>query len=265
MLEEMEVRRAETPATHPDSPEEKGQPKRKTLPEHLPREDTVHPPDADCADCGKPMRPMGEDVREQLDYVPGRFVVIRHVRPKLSCRDCGTIHQAPMPSLPIERGVPGPGLLAHVMVSKYADHLPLYRQSQIYAREGVDLDTSTMADWVGKSATLLDPLVEAIGRHAMSEGVLFTDDTPVPVLDPGRGKTKTGRLWAYVRDGRAHGADTAPAAYYRYSPDRKGERPRDHLSGYSGFLHADGYAGYDRRYGDRIKEVAPAGAFSVYN
>lgn len=256
MLEEMEIKRAEAPEADLPPTEPKGQPKRKTLPDHLPREDVVHTPEADCTACGKPMRLMGEDVREQLDYIPGRFVVIRHVRPKLSCRDCGTIHQAPMPSMPIERGIPGPGLLAHVIVSKYADHLPLYRQSQIYAREGVDLDTSTMADWVGKSAALLDPLVEAIGRHAMSGGVLFTDDTPVPVLEPGRGKTKTGRLWAYVRDGRAHGSDTAPAAYYRYSPDRKGERPRDHLSGYSGFLHADGYAGYDKLYGDQIKEVA---------
>ena len=256
MLEEMEIKRAEAPEVDLPPTERKTQSKRKALPDHLPREDAVHVPEADCADCGKPMRQMGEDVREQLDYIPGRFVVIRHVRPKLSCRDCGTIHQASMPSMPIERGIPGPGLLAHVMVSKYADHLPLYRQAQIYGREGVDLDTSTMADWIGKSAALLDPLVEAIGRHAMSGGVLFTDDTPVPVLDPGRGKTKTGRLWAYVRDGRAHGADTAPAAYYRYSPDRKGERPRDHLSGYSGFLHADGYAGYDKLYGDRIREVA---------
>lgn len=256
MLEEMEVRQAEDPALRSRASEPKDQPKRHPLPDHLPREEVVHVPDADCAECGKPMRPMGEDIREQLDYVPGRFIVIRHVRPKLSCRDCGTIHQAPMPTLPIERGIPGPGLLAHVMVSKYADHLPLYRQSQIYNREGVDLDTSTIADWVGKSAALLAPLVEAIGRHAMASDVLFTDDTVVPVLDPGRGRTKTGRLWAYVCDGRGHGSDVPPAAFYRYSPDRKGERPRDHLSEYSGFLHADGYAGYDRLYGDRIREVA---------
>ncbi len=256
MLEEMEIKQAEAVAVQSGPAEPKEQPKRKPLPDHLPREDVVHAPEADCVHCGKVMRQMGEDVREQLDYVPGRFVVIRHVRPKLSCRDCGTINQAPMPSLPIERGIPGPGLLAHVMVSKYADHLPLYRQARIYAREGVDLDTSTMADWVGKSAALLDPLVEAIGRHAMGRDVLFTDDIPVPVLEPGRGKTKTGRLWAYVRDERGHGSDTPPAAFYRYSPDRKGERPRDHLSGYRGFLHADGYAGYDKLYGDRIKEVA---------
>ncbi len=256
MLEEMEIKQAEDPAFEALPAAPKDQPKRKPLPDHLPREDVVHAPEAECEECGKPMRVMGEDVREQLDYVPGRFVVIRHVRPKLSCRDCGTINQAPMPSMPIERGIPGPGLLAHVIVSKYADHLPLYRQSQIYGREDVDLDTSTMADWVGKSAALLDPLVEAIGHHVMGGDVLFTDDTPVPVLDPGRGKTKTGRLWAYVHDGRGYGSETPPSAYYRYSPDRKGERPRDHLSGYSGFLHADGYAGYDKLYGDRIKEVA---------
>jgi transposase len=158
--------------------------------------------------------------------------------------------------MPIERGKPGPALLAHVLVSKYADHLPLYRQAQIYEREGVEIDRSTMADWVGRSAVLLDPLVEAVGRHVFEAEAIFTDDTPVPVLDPGRGCTKTGRFWAYVHDGRAHGSNAPPAAYYRYAPDRKGKRPQDHLKDYSGFLHADGYAGYEALYGDRIREVA---------
>jgi transposase len=238
------------------SPEEKAQPKRKPLPDHLPREDVVHKSAPDCEHCGKPMRTLGEDVREELEYLPGRFVVRRHVRPKLSCRDCGNIAQAPMTSMPIERGKPGPALLAHVLVSKYADHLPLYRQAQIYEREGVEIDRSTMADWVGRSAVLLDPLVEAVGRHVFEAEAIFTDDTPVPVLDPGRGRTKTGRFWAYVHDGRAHGSNAPPAAYYRYAPDRKGKRPQDHLKGYSGFLHADGYAGYEALYGDRIREVA---------
>jgi transposase len=258
LIEAVETERAEIRqrAGVASSPEEKTQPKRKPLPDHLPREDVVHEPAPDCEHCGKPMRTLGEDVREELEYLPGRFVVRRHVRPKLSCRDCGNIAQAPMPSMPIERGKPGPALLAHVLVSKYADHLPLYRQAQIYEREGVEIDRSTMADWVGRSAVLLDPLVEAVGRHVFEAEAIFTDDTPVPVLDPGRGRTKTGRFWAYVRDGRAHGSNAPPAAYYRYAPDRKGKRPQDHLKDYSGFLHADGYVGYEALYGDRIREVA---------
>jgi hypothetical protein len=150
-----------------------------------------------------------------------------------------------MPPLPIERGRPGPGLLAHVLIAKYADHLPLYRQSDIYAREGVDLERSTLADWVGRSAALLDPLVQALRKDVMASDVVHGDDTPVPVLEPGLGKTKTGRLWAYVRDGRPHGDERPPAAVYFYSPDRKGEHPQSHLKGFRGILHADGYAGFD--------------------
>ena len=258
LIEAVETERAEIrqKAGIVSSPEEKAQPKRNPLPAHLPREDVVHEPAPDCAHCGKPMRKLGEDVREELEYVPGRFIVNRHVRPKLSCRDCGHIAQAPMPSLPIVRGKPGPGLLAHVLVSKYCDHLPLYRQAQIYEREGVEINRSTMADWVGRSAALLDPLVEAVGRHVFEADAIFTDDTPVPVLDPGRGRTKTGRFWTYVRDGRAHGSNEPPAAFYRYAPDRKDKRPKDHLKDYSGFMHADGFAGYDKLYGGNIKEVA---------
>ena len=258
LIEAVETERAEIrqKAGIVSSPEEKAQPKRNPLPAHLPREDVVHEPAPDCAHCGKPMRKLGEDVREELEYVPGRFIVNRHVRPKLSCRDCGHIAQAPMPSLPIVHGKPGPGLLAHVLVSKYCDHLPLYRQAQIYEREGVEINRSTMADWVGRSAALLDPLAEAVGRHVFEADAIFTDDTPVPVLDPGRGRTKTGRFWTYVRDGRAHGSNEPPAAFYRYAPDRKGKRPKDHLKDYSGFMHADGFAGYDKLYGGNIKEVA---------
>jgi transposase len=203
------------------------------------------------------MRKLGEDVTEVLEYVPASFKVIRHVRPKLSCRLCETIVQAPMPSLPIERGHPGPGLLAHVLVAKYADHLPLYRQSGIYAREGVDLERSTLADWVGCSAALLDPLVTALRREVMASGVLHGDDTPVPVLAPGLGKTKTGRLWAYVRDGRPHGDKRPPAAAYFYSADRKGEHPQRHLKDFKGILHADGYAGFNAIFdGGLVTEAA---------
>ena len=231
-------------------------PFRQPLPDHLPREDVVHAPACLCPDCGGAMRRIGEDVTEQLDYVPASFRVIQHVRPRLSCRTCERIVQAPLPSMPIERGRPGAGLLAHVLVAKYADHLPLYRQSAIYAREGVDLARSTLADWVGRAATLLDPLIDALERHVMSGSTLHADDTPVPVLSPGAGRTKTGRLWTYVRDERGHGSDAPPAVLFRYAPDRKGERPAQHLTRFTGDLHADGYAGFNRLYGDRIAEVA---------
>ena len=220
-------------------------PYRKPLPDHLPREDEVHEPACTCPNCGGAMRKFGEDVTEILDYVPASFKVIRHVRPKLSCRLCETIVQSPMPSLPIERGRPGPGLLAHVLVAKYADHLPLYRQSGIYAREGVELERSTLADWVGRCAALLDPLIEALRKDVLFSAVLHGDDTPVPVLAPGLGKTKTGRLWTYVRDGRPWGSDQPPAAVFFYSPDRKGEHPQSHLKNFKGILHADGYAGFN--------------------
>ena len=172
-------------------------------------------------------------------------VVIRHVRPKLSCRVCETIVQQPMPSLPIERGRPGSGLLAHVLVAKYADHLPLYRQSGIYARDGIELERSTLADWVGRSVALLDPLIEALRRYVLASDVLHGDDTPVPVLSPGLGRTRTGRLWVYARDGRPAASDQAPAAVFFYSPDRKGEHPRSHLKDFKGIPHADGYAGFN--------------------
>ena len=220
-------------------------PYRKALPEHLPRQIELHEPACTCPNCGGAMRKLGEDVTEVLDYVPASFKVIRHVRPKLSCRLCETIVQLPMPSLPIERGKPGPGLLAHVLVAKYADHLPLYRQSGIYAREGVDLERSTLADWVGRATALLDPLIEALRKDVLASDVLHGDDTPVPVLAPGLGKTKTGRLWTYVRDGRSYGLDVAPACAFFYSPDRKGEHPQSHLKNFKGILHADGYAGFN--------------------
>jgi len=223
------------------------------LPEHLPRAEIVHAPACVCPRCGGALRPLGEDVTEVLDYVPARFRVIRHRRPKLSCRALEAVVQAPMLSRPIERGIAGPGLLAHVLVAKYADPLPLYRQAEIYAREGLDLDRSTLADWVGRTAALF---LGATKLHA--------DDTPVPVLAPGTGRTRTGRLWVYVRDDRPAGSETPPAALYRYTPDRKGERPAEHLKGFSGALQADGYAGFDRLYaGGRIAEVACARAAQV--
>jgi len=233
-------------------------PFRRPLPEHLPREVHTHRPAHEaCPDCGGRLRDLGEDVAEILEYVRSSFKVLRHVRPKLSCDACDRIVQAPAPSRPIDRGLAGPGLLAHVLVSKYADHQPLYRQSEIYAREGVDLDRSTLAGWVGATSELLAPLVEAVRDHVMSASKLHADDTPVPVLAPGNGRTKIGRLWTYVRDDRPSGDTSAPAAWFAYSPDRKGENPRQHLKLYQGALQADAYAGFQHLYeGGTIVEVA---------
>jgi transposase len=231
-------------------------PVRRPLPEHLPREQVVHQPACACPDCGGALRRIGEDVSEVLEIVPQHLKVVRHVRPKLSCTDCQRIVQVAAPSGPIARGLAGPGLLAHVLVSKYADHLPLYRQAQIYARQGIELDRSTLADWVGDCSRLLSPLVEALGRHVMAAGKLHADDTPVPVLEPGRGKTRTGRLWTYVRDDRPSGSTDPPAVLFRYSPDRKGEHPKLHLKGFTGVLQADAYAGFNDLYeGTRILEA----------
>jgi transposase len=225
-------------------------PRRAPLPEHLPRDEVMHAaPDAEgCSACGGTMGKLGEDVAEVLEYVPGRFRVVRHVRPKLSCNRCDAISQAPAPALPVPRGRAGPGLLAHVIVSKFADHLPLYRQSQIHAREGVEISRSTMADWLGQASWLLQPLVDRIADHVMASVKVHADDTPVPVLAPGTGKTATGRLWVYLRDNRRWSPLDKPAALLRYSPDRKGERPREHLKTFAGFLQADAYAGFERLY-----------------
>jgi transposase len=233
-------------------------PARRPLPAELPREtETLSPKQEACPDCGGKLRALGEDVSETLEYVPARFKVIRTVRPKLSCGCCARIVQELAPSRPIDRGLAGPGLLAHVLVAKYADHLPLYRQSEIYAREGVDLDRSTLADWVGGASRVLAPLVEALKRYVLSAGKLHGDDVPVPVLAPGNGKTATGRLWTYVRDDRPAGSEDAPAVWFAYSPDRKGEHPAGHLKNFCGTLQADGYAGYNRLYEQgRIVEAA---------
>jgi transposase len=238
--------------------EEKGQPKRRPIPDRVPRMEVELSPAADaCADCGGKLRRIGEDVTEELEYVPGRFIVNRIVRPRLACTGCERFVQAPLPSRPIERGRPGPGLLAHVLVSKYADHLPLYRQSQIFERDGLDLDRSTLADWVGKSTALLEPLADAIGRHVLAAGAIFADDTPVSMLAPGAGRTQTARLWTYARDERPWGGSAPPAAWYRFSGDRKGQHPKDHLARFRGWMHADGYAGFEDLYrSGAIREVA---------
>jgi transposase len=257
-----EARQAATEAAAPSSTQpaakRRSRPARKPLPEDLPREVVTHfPPHNNCPDCGGALRQFGEDVSEQLERIPATFKVIRHVRPKFACAACEHVVEAPAPARPIERGLPGPALLAHVLVSKYADHLPLYRQSQIYAREGVDLDRSTLAGWVGAASELLAPLVDQIRKHVLAASKIHADDAPVPVLAPGNGKTKTGRLWTYVRDDRSAGLKTAPAVWFAYSEDRKGEHPRRHLKDFKGALQADAYSGFHHLYGDgAIYEVA---------
>jgi transposase len=251
LVEELEsalatdVPAADAPVAAAAQAEMSNRPVRRALPEHLPREAVVHAAACTCAQCGASLKRIGEDVSEQLQFMPEHFKVIRHVRPKFACGQCDAIVQAAAPSRPIDKGAAGPGLLAHVAVSKYLDHLPLYRQSAIYARQGVELERCTLAGWIGSISELLAPLATAIGRHVVAGTKVHADDTPVPVLDPGRGKTKTARLWVYVRDDRPAGSTVPPAAWYRYSPTREGVHPREHLTLFAGTLQADGFSGFE--------------------
>lgn len=231
---------------------------RRTFPPNLPRETrTISPREQDCPDCGGALKFLGEDVCETLELEPIRFKVIRTVRPKLACACCDTIVQAQAESRPIQRGLAGPALLAHVLVGKYADHQPLYRQAEAFAREGIDLDRSLLADWVGSASALLAPLTEALRVHVFAAEVVHGDDTPIPVLAPGHGKTKTGRFWTYVRDERPAAGQAAPAVWFAYAPDRKGRHPQQHLKDFTGVLQADGYSGFSKIYenGD-VKEAS---------
>ncbi len=242
----------------PQSPTVRVPKPRREFPAHLPREaKIITPSETACPDCGGALKGLGEDVSEMLELEPVRFKVIRCVRPKLACASCDTIVQAPAPARPIERGMAGPGLLAHVLVGKYADHLPLYRQAEIYAREGVELDRTLLAQWVGSTSALLAPLTDALRKHVFTADVVHADDTPIPVLAPGRGKTKTGRLWTYVRDERPSAGTVAPAVWFAYTADRKGEHPQRHLHDFAGILQADGYAGFSKIYdGGCVTEAA---------
>lgn len=219
---------------------------RGALPEHLPRvEMIVDVEDKTCRCCGGALHPIGEDRAERLDVVPAQFRVLVVRRPKYACRACEeVVAQAPAPARVIEGGLPTEATVAHVLVAKYADHLPLYRQAQIYARQGIQLDRSTLADWVGRAAWLLGPIRDRLFEVLKTSEKLFADETTAPVLDPGRGTTKTGQLWAYARDDRPWGGEAPPGVVYVYAPDRKAERPMAHLGGFRGILQVDGYAGY---------------------
>jgi transposase len=228
-------------------PFERRRPARRPLPEHLPRERVVYPAPATCSCCGGDrLRKIGEDMTETLELVPRQWKVIQHVREKFSCRACEAIAQPPAPFHPISRGRAGPRLLAHILFAKYGLHLPLNRQSTTYAHEGVALDVSTLADWVGAAAATLMPLAEAIKAHVLAGERIHADDTTVPVL--AKGKTRTGRVWTYVRDDRPFAGHAPPAALFFYSPDRTGVHPETHLAGYAGLMQADAYAGFNRLY-----------------
>ena len=226
--------------------EKKGKARRKKLPDHLEREKVELQPPLTCPDCnGTEFRKIDDDKSEVLEYVPGYFKVVEYIRPRCACKNCEKIVQAYPPSKGIDKGKAGFGLLAHVLISKYCYHLPMYRQSQIYEREsGVEISRSTLCGWSGQCAELLEPLVAEIKKVIFSNDHLHGDDTPVRVLDD-LGERKFGRLWAYVFDGRPHGSKAPPAVCYFYSPDRKGIRPEEHLKDFQGVLHADAYSGYN--------------------
>ncbi len=236
---------AEIAAPAPAAPEAR-KPARRPLPPKLPRERVVHPASAACPCCGGRLRKLGEDITETLELVPATWKVIQHVREKFSCRTCEKITQAPAPNHPIARGRAGPKLLAHVLFSKYRAHLPLNRQSDIYAKEGIDLDVSTLADWVGACAATLAPLVAEIEKHVLAAERIHADDTTVPVL--AKNQCVTGRLWTYVRDDAPFGGPAALATLFHYSPDRGAKHPEQHLARYSGIMQADAYSGYNGLY-----------------
>jgi transposase len=275
-LEELEATAAEEAsdaaadkADAPDPPKDDGEerdarrkPARRPLPDHLPRTRVVEPVPSACPCCGGKLHKLGEDVTETLERRPARWFVIQHVREKFSCRTCETINQPPAPFHAIARGRAGPNLLAEVMVGKYGLHLPLHRQSVRFAREGVPIDRSTLADWVGAVSVALKPLVAAIEAHVLAGARVHADDTPVPVL--AKGKTKTGRLWTVVRDDRPFGERDPPAAAYFYSPDRSGVHAARFLAGFAGILQADAFSGFGRLYkpGRNPGPVIEAGCWS---
>lgn len=240
-----EIAAAQSPASSPARPEtpKRRKPARRPLPAHLPRERIVLPSPSACPCCGGRLRKLGEDVTETLERVPARWKVVQHVREKMVCRTCEAITQPPAPSHPIARGRAGPQLLADVLFGKYGAHLPLNRQCDIFAGEGIDLDVSTLADWVGACAATLMPLRDAIREHVHAAERLHVDDTTVPVL--AKNQCRTGRLWTHVRDDRPFGGSAAPAAVYYYSATREGEHAERQLASYTGIVQADAYSGFN--------------------
>ena len=267
-LEELEAAASEdaTVAATARGADVSGSPRRKPvrapLPAHLPRERVVIEAPSACPCCGGKLAKLGEDITETLEVIPRQWKVVQTVREKFTCRSCEAITQPPAPFHPIARGRAGPNLLAMILDAKFAQHLPLNRQSEVYAREGVDLDVSTLADWVGACTATLAPLVTLLRAHVLAADRLHGDDTTVPVL--AKGKTNTGRLWVYVRDDRPFGGPAPPAAILHYSPDRTAAHPNRHLALWQGILQADAYAGYSDLYAPSRKPgpVTEAGCWA---
>ena len=253
-FEDLEVAVAEVETQQAEQTSSEARPRkaarrnRGNLPADLPRVERVVEPESLSCPCGcGEMHRIGEDRTERLDVIPAQLRVIVTVRPKYACRSCAEgITQAPAPAHLIEGGLPTEGAIAHVLVSKFSDHLPLYRQSQILARSGIDIHRSTLADWVGTAAFHLSPVVDRLAEHLKKSGKLFMDETTAPVLDPGRGRTKTGYLWALARDDRGWGGDDLPGVVFTYAPGRAGQNAEQILQGFDGTLQLDGYAGYNR-------------------
>jgi transposase len=262
-LEELEANAAEQAVASDANADKKGdvvrsftrrKPVRGPLPAHLPRERVVIPGPTECPCCGGALSKLGETITETLESIPRQWKVVQTVREKFACRACETITQPPAPFHPIARGRAGPNLLAMILDAKFGNHQPLNRQSERYAREGIDLDISTLADWVGACTATLSPLVALIRDHVLAAERIHGDDTTVPVL--AKGKTVTGRLWTYVRDDRPFGGSAPPAAMFYFSRDRRGEHPNRHLAGYGGILQADAYAGFGELYCEARRPVA---------
>lgn len=223
--------------------------RRQKLPEELEREEIIIEAPSKCPECGgEEFRKIEDNISEVLEYVPAKYKVIKYVRPRCACKNCEAIVQGEAATKGIEKGKAGFGLLANILIKKYDDHLPLYRQSEILEREGIEIARSTMAGWIASCSILLEPIVDEIKKAIFGASEIHGDDIPVKVLKPGLGKTKIGRIWNYVLDGRPHGSDVPPAVCYFYSPDRKGERPKSHLKDFEGTLHADAYSGYKYLY-----------------
>jgi transposase len=257
-LEELEAAASEDEAaldadkkTQPARSMTRRKPVRGPLPAHLPRERRVIPGPTACPCCNGKLAKLGEDITETLEVIPRQFKVIQTVRERFTCRACETITQPPAPFHPIARGRAGPELLATILEAKFGQHLPLNRQSETFAREGIELDVSTLAGWVGACTATLAPLTALIEAHVMAAGRIHGDDTTVPVM--AKGKTVTGRLWTYVRDDLPFAGPAPPAAIFYYSPDRGGEHPQKHLAGYAGILQADAYAGFNELYHEARK------------
>jgi transposase len=241
------TREAQAPSDE-NAPLEKGRPvRRKQLPEHFERHDKViEPKECVCPDCGGALKPLGKaDESEVLEVKTVTFTVTRHIRPKKRCVKCSSIVQGAAPSRPIPKSFAGASLLALILTWKYGFHLPLYRQCQIFSHAGLNLSRTTLMQWVAATSELLGPLVAALAKHVLSSPNLNADDTPIKVLAPGTGKTKKGRLWTYVRDGRPWKSRDPPAVWYQYSPTWQGLHPKKHLADYRGKLQVDGYAGFD--------------------